>query len=314
MFSVVIPFYNKAKYIDKAIHSVLTQTCQDFELIIINDGSTDGGLAKLMLLDDARIKIIDQQNAGVSITRNNGVKFSQYDYIAFLDADDWWHPDFLKEMRMLIHNFPLAALYGCSYEVVKNKTHRKHYNLLDDRFRGYINYFNVYADTFWVPINCSFVIVKKSIFNDLSGFNPQLKFGEDLDLWIRMALKQRVAYINTCLAYSNQDVEEFSRALGEAKRWQKNEHILFNLDYLENYEKESPELKRLLDGLRVRGLVSFYLTNQHFSAVKKILEVIDFKTQPYFYQFVYNWPKVLVTVYFKLKALGSSFKRFLLSN
>lgn len=314
MFSVVIPLYNKANYIGKAIHSVLSQTCQDFELIIINDGSTDGSLTKVKLFDDTRIKVIDQQNAGVSITRNNGVKFAQCDYIAFLDADDWWHPDFLEEMSRLIHDFPKAALFGSSYEVVKNRTHQKHYSTLDERFRGYIDYFNVYVATFWVPINCSFAIVRKSVFDDLSGFNPFLKFGEDLDLWIRIALKHRVAYSNTCLAYSNQDVDQSNRALGDAKCWEKEEHVLFNLSYLETDEKENPELKRLLDGLRVRGLISFYLTNQHYSEVKKILKKIDFESQPYFYRFVYHWPKVVVLSYFKLKILGSSIKQFFLTN
>ena len=99
MFSIIIPLYNKAPYIAKAIQSVAAQTYKEFELIVIDDGSTDESLEKLRVLSTelgeknpefiAKLKIVEQQNQGVSNTRNNAVKLAKYDYIAFLDADDW---------------------------------------------------------------------------------------------------------------------------------------------------------------------------------------------------------------------------------
>ena len=95
MFTVVIPLYNKANYIEKAINSVLNQTFTEFEIIVVNDGSTDESLEKIGHFKDARLKIINQENAGVSTARNNGVKEAKYDYVAFLVADDWWDEHFL---------------------------------------------------------------------------------------------------------------------------------------------------------------------------------------------------------------------------
>ncbi|MGI6022871.1 MAG: glycosyltransferase family 2 protein, partial [Methanoculleus sp.] len=90
--SVVIPLYNKAPYIARALASVITQTCQGFEVIVIDDGSTDGGAEIVRRLDDTRIRVIRQENRGVSAARNRGIESARTDFIAFLDADDEWMP------------------------------------------------------------------------------------------------------------------------------------------------------------------------------------------------------------------------------
>lgn len=315
MFSVVIPLFNKVQYIEKAIQSVLDQSFPDFELIIINDGSTDGSAELAASFDDWRLRIINQDNSGVSSARNKGVAHSKFGYVAFLDADDWWSPHFLHEMSSLISAFPKAGVYGSKYFTVKNGINTEARIGVPDHFTsGYIDYFTVYARTFWVPINCSFVVVRKSLFEEVGGFRPTLKFGEDLDLWIRMALKDKVAYINKFLAYSNQDVELVTRALGTGKYWQKEEYVLFNLDYLKAEEKKHPSLKVLLDGLRVRALSDFYLHSQHPDAVRQILDSIDFSEQPSFYKFIYRWPKWLVRTYFRCKQIGSILKQAVIRN
>ena len=95
MFSVVIPLYNKEKYISRAIKSVIEQTYKIFELIIIDDGSIDNSVNIVKKHKDSRIRLIEQENSGVSATRNKGIKNAKYNYIAFLDADDEWKPNFL---------------------------------------------------------------------------------------------------------------------------------------------------------------------------------------------------------------------------
>src|ERR1041385_1644883 len=112
MFSVVIPLYNKSTHVVKTINSVLNQTFEIFELIVINDGSTDDGPDKVKGFSDKRIRLINQTNAGVSQARNKGVDLASYEYIAFLDADDWWDIHFLEEMKGLIEKYSEAALYG----------------------------------------------------------------------------------------------------------------------------------------------------------------------------------------------------------
>lgn len=310
MFSIIIPLYNKAYYIDKSIISVLNQTFTEFELIVVNDGSTDDSLDRIGHFKDARLKIINQQNAGVSIARNNGVKRAEYDYVAFLDADDWWDEHFLEEMKLLIENYPEAGIYGCNYYYVKNGKSRLADKGLEKGFTaGYINYFKVYAKTFCVPFNCSFVIVDKDAFNTFGGFNPALKFGEDIDLWIRLALKYKVSYLNKPLAYSNQDVETNNRALGIKKLYNKESFYIFNLSYLENEEKKNKDIKRLLNGLRVRALLRYYLRSKYIKEVNEQLSKVDFNKQPIFFRLVYSLPLPIVNFYFAMKSMGSIIKQ-----
>lgn len=114
-FSVIIPLYNKAPYIGKALQSVLEQTFDDFEIIVVDDGSTDDSysVAKAVLETSERpFKLIHQENAGVSTARNKGVAASSGEYICFLDGDDWWAPTFLEKMDELIQDYPEAGIYG----------------------------------------------------------------------------------------------------------------------------------------------------------------------------------------------------------
>ena len=196
MFTVIIPLYNKAPYIEKAIRSVAAQTFQEFELIIIDDGSTDDSFSVAQRALSSLTPplggwgVATQQNKGVSITRNNGVKIAKYDYIAFLDADDWWESDFLEEMKRLVNEYPDTGIYGSSYYIVKRGQKRIAPIGIDTGFeKGYINYCKVYAKTLCMPLTSISVIIPKSIFELENGFNPFLKLGEDFDLWLRIAMK-----------------------------------------------------------------------------------------------------------------------------
>lgn len=313
MFSVIIPLFNKEKYIAKAIESVLIQTFTDFELIIVDDGSLDKSLQVVNKFNDRRLIIINQPNSGVSTARNNGVKAAKYDYLAFLDADDWWHPDFLFEMKKLIGACNDAAIYACSYFYVKNRQNRISKVGLPESFEaGYINYFKTYANTFTVPFNCSFIIVNRQKFNEVGGFNPKLKFGEDFDLWVRMALKNKVAYLNKPLAYSNQDVPVENRALGFGKLYNKEHHCIFNFGYLKEEEQRNSDLKKLMDGLKLRSLINYRLQRKYTSEIEILFKNINWKTQPAFYRFVYRYPIVIVRFFYASKKLGSMIKQSLI--
>ena len=120
-FSVIIPLYNKAPYVAKTIESVLRQTFSDYELMVIDNGSTDGSGDIVAKYSDPRLQIHRiEENAGVSNARNKGVELTSAPYITFLDADDWWEPSFLEEMARLIEKHPSAGIYGTSYYIVKN--------------------------------------------------------------------------------------------------------------------------------------------------------------------------------------------------
>lgn len=111
MISVVIPLYNKAHTIRRTLSSVLAQSFQDFEVVIVNDGSLDNGVQVIReFTSDPRIRIIEQQNQGVSVARNNGVDAANYDWVSFLDGDDEWLPDYLKTVVKAIETFPSAGM------------------------------------------------------------------------------------------------------------------------------------------------------------------------------------------------------------
>ncbi len=312
MFTVIIPLYNKSGHILKCVHSVLSQTYSQFELIIVNDGSTDDSLNEIEQIKDERVRVFSQQNKGVSSARNNGVKEARYNHVAFIDADDWWDPHFLEEMKGLIEKYPDADMYGSNFYIVKNEINHSSTVGVDKDFKdGYIDYCEVYAKTFCVPINCSFVVVPKSIFQTEHGFKSELKYGEDFDLWIRIALKYKVAYLNKFLAYSNQDIHSSNRALGKNKLYTKEAYFIFNLSYLDSYEAQNKQLKKLLDGLRVRSLLRYYLSKTYVDEVKALLLKVNFNQQPMYYRLIYSIPLPIVKLYFTFIRIGSKIKNSL---
>ena len=119
--SIVIPLYEKAAYIQRAIESVLAQTHQNFELIVIDDGSTDGGGNIVRRFTDPRIRMIVQKNTGKCVARNRAIKQASSDLVAFLDADDEWLPDFLETVLALWEKFPEAGTWGTAYSEIRPK-------------------------------------------------------------------------------------------------------------------------------------------------------------------------------------------------
>lgn len=310
MFSVIIPLYNKSAFIEKCLQSVLGQTCQDFELIVINDGSTDNSREKVKKIigNSKRSLVIDQVNMGVSTARNQGVTAAKYSFIAFLDADDWWEPAFLEEMKRLIHEYPTAGIYGSGYYTVKNSRKSIEPVGVDPSFmKGVINYFQVYAKTLSMPLTSNSVVIRKSIFESENGFNPELKLGEDFDLWVRVALKYPVAFLNIPLANYNQDVDIVSRAVGNLQK--PESHVLWNLMYLADEELNKPDLKQLLDKLRVYALFPYFLNSEYHELVRKELEKIDWEKQPLSAKLRYITPVLILKGWFWLMFLGSWLKQ-----
>lgn len=280
MFSVIIPLYNKAPYVVKALRSVMSQTFREFEVIIIDDGSTDQSyeVAQNFILQTTNFKLHTQPNQGVSVARNNGVKIAQYPYICFLDADDWWEPTFLEEMKGLIEEFPDAGIYGTSYYIVKNGTNRIAPIGVDNGFeKGKINYCQVYAKTLCMPLWTGAVCMPKTIFEEEKGFKPQLKLGEDFDLWVRVAIKYPVVLLNKPLAYYNQDVDIQHRGVVDDKIYDPRTHYIFNLNFLAEEERKNNDLKVLLDRLRVYTLFRYRLQIAYLVESKNEIKKIDYK-------------------------------------
>lgn len=278
-FSVIIPLYNKAPYVTKAIESVLAQTYDDYELVIMDDGSSmddSFDVAQKAILGHAQCHLYRQQNAGVSVARNNGVALSQGEYLCFLDADDWWEPTFLEEMSSLIDEFPDAGIFGTSYRIVdevKQKTRNAVMGVDKSFEKGYIDYFKAYVKSFYMPLWTGAVCIPRKVFDEVSGFKPTLKMGEDFDLWVRIVLKHKVVLLNKALSNYNQDVNVNTRAIGSLP--DPNSQFAFCADYLDADKVRNPDLKFAVEMVQIGCLRSYYLSPIYHERTKKVLESLD---------------------------------------
>jgi len=196
-FSVVIPLYNKAAYIDQAVRSILSQTVKDFELIIVDDGSTDDSVRRVEKYTDDRIRLIRQDNQGVSAARNKGVAESKEDYIAFLDADDVWLTDFLKKISDLIVRYPGAGMYATSYCYYTSGGREwpiRIHGLPKDFKEGLLpNFFKtLYKGT--LPFTTSSVCVPRIVLSEVGGFPEGLQYTEDIYVWSKIVLQYPIAF------------------------------------------------------------------------------------------------------------------------
>lgn len=182
LFSVVIPLYNKADTIERTIRSVWGQTYNDYELIVVNDGSTDGSLEVVKQLSkEADFVIIDKENGGVSSARNAGAKAASGRYIALLDGDDIWYPNHLEMLADAISKHPDVKFFGTGYEQVFGKY--VHYTIP----WGGCWVKDVYsAFRYGQPIHTSTVAVQRFLWNEVGGFNEGYSFYEDYEFFFRL--------------------------------------------------------------------------------------------------------------------------------
>ena len=234
--SVVIPLYNKEKSVIRAVQSVLNQSYLDFELLVINDGSTDNSVNQLSEIKDERLNIINKSNGGVSSARNLGLSLAKFDYVAFLDADDTWKPDFLEKMNLLIEKAPSAALYGARQDVVLDNGNlvQSSVSTLSDNFIGYVgDYFLIALKGLLFHTSC--VVVNKKLLNNKIFFDESLIKGEDLDFYFNIALRYKVAYFNKVLSCYHKDAE--NRAM--QKYCPLNRRLIGNIEKYKSFLNEN---------------------------------------------------------------------------
>jgi glycosyltransferase involved in cell wall biosynthesis len=212
-FSIVLPLYNKQEYIKETIDSVLAQTFKNFEVLIIDDGSTDESATFVKSYVDPRIKYFRQENQGVSVARNMGIKLANYEFIAFLDADDIWNENFLLEISDLIDRFSEASGFATSYQfmIEKNKykiaKFSKHYKA---GWKGIIlDYFG--ASLYDPLVTASSFVIRKSVFEMNNAFKVGHMSTEDLELWARLAMQYKIAFCNNPLVTYRKDNDNNSR-------------------------------------------------------------------------------------------------------
>ena len=264
MISIIIPLYNKEASIATALRGVLAQTYQDFEVVVVDDGSTDGGAAVVETFDDPRIRLIRQENGGVSAARNRGIAEARGEHIAFLDADDEWMPEFLEEIAALIAEYPECRARATNYVFnsngVKSPTILRKMPFTEGR--GVLtNYFEV-ASCSHPPMWTSAVCIDRDLLQEIGGFPVGIKSGEDLLVWARVAVRTQWAFSMKAMAQYNFDQvsikepptripEEVDVVGEELKRlWQDNPEVCGLKLYLSLWHKMRSSMYMRLGGYK----------------------------------------------------------------
>lgn len=224
LVSVVIPVYNSENTIIRCLNSVCNQTYKDIELILVNDGSTDNScdlIHDFFENSDINYILYTQQNKGVSSARNQGIKLSSGDYIAFLDSDDYWKNDKLeKQVYFLEENrYSIAGACSCGNDRLKNNCGVKIFDFKDMLYSN--------------RLSTSSVVVRRDVLTFFNGFDETMSFSEDYNLWLKIAYEYPICVLQEPLIYYNND-EDNSRLSFQLWKMEKGELLNYFLLFKEN--------------------------------------------------------------------------------
>ena len=276
MFSIVIPLFNNAHTIERALKSIINQTFIKYEIIVVDDGSIDNSIEKInKFTNDSRLKIISQKNQGASIARNTGVGKAQNKYIAFLDADDEWDPKYLENVYQAIKLNPNCGMVCCARYYKDNVT--KNTNLIiAEKYKGKILEIN-YFENPHIFSHTSSTVVEKNVFNKVGGFNKEQVTQEDLTLFALVALTKATIYCGLPLSYyyGNVEGQATSRVKGNYGRYI-DACTRFNLTYkLWNLRGRDNKIFKIFLKYELRHYIIHALRLNDFNLIKVILENID---------------------------------------
>lgn len=267
-FSVIIPLYNKENFVEKTIKSVLKQNFNDFEIIIIDDGSQDESAKKVLEFKDERIRYYFKENGGVSSARNYGLEIAISNYITFIDADDYWFPDFLDTMRLNIIRFPHQKVFSAAIEIETSKNvFPAQYSIEKTNDYELVNYFTASFKETVICTSCA--VFHKSIFEEIGNFDVKIKSGQDTDLWIRIGLEYPVLFSWKILARYVHDSNSLSKDI-------KYNNEKLNFSKFKEQETTNPNLKKFLDLNRFSLAIKSKLAGD-YSLHKNYFEAIDLK-------------------------------------
>lgn len=278
-FSVIIPLYNKEKYLENTLKSVFNQRFVDFEVIVVNDGSTDKSLRILEQFSDDRLKIIQQKNQGVSVARNTGMKNAKAKNFCFLDADDIWEDIHLQCIYETICKFPEAKMYCSRYitqisasSFIKNK-----FIDIDEHYEGYLADFFKSSLINRVALT-SAVSIHEDVFKEIGGFETTVSSGQDLEYWIKIAIKYKVAITRhkTLIYNFLQENKSLSKTII-------NNKTIPDFSQFKKDERTNKSLKQFLDLYRIEYALKYNIAGNLEKSNKLLQEVsaenIKFKTK-----------------------------------
>lgn len=307
MISVVIPLYNKQESIVATLQSVLAQTYQNFEIVVVDDGSTDDS-ARIVeefireavesnrqspMANRPSIRLIRKTNAGVSAARNTGIMEAKGEYIAFLDGDDLWDRKYLETLHKLICDYPDAVIYGIGCAQVSGDN--VELTNVDKPRRGKVDNIWDYSVHYWTGSSAT---CRKEDLLAIGMFDSRMTHGEDLDVWWRLLLRGKGAYDSTVLAFYRQDAE--NRAMNRVIPLDK--HIPFYMDKYAEARASNKEFRRFFDREMIYRLYPYLFDKRYRKQAKLLAKQMDYTLQKWTMKFRMNWP-YLYKLYTKIKGL-----------
>ncbi|MCH4831112.1 hypothetical protein BWK60_12210 [Flavobacterium covae] len=289
LFSVIIPLYNKENYIYNTLISVINQTYTYFEIIIVNDGSTDKSLEIVKNINDSRIKIFEQNNKGVSSARNLGIKNATGSLIAFLDADDLWKKNHLEEIQQLYSLYPKCGMYCSRYfmKISKKKSIPISYSYeIPNDYKGIlVDYFKT-SLVYRVGLP-SAVVIPKTLFKSGFSFNNNVSSGQDLELFTQIAISYPVAITNCYTIEYNFVIDN---QLSKTPITQKK---LCNLNQFNKAEENDSSLKQFLDVYRKEYSLHFKMAKD-FKQAKDYYNKISSNNISWKFRILFHLPRIIL--------------------
>ena len=310
MISVVIPLYNKQSSIVATLQSVLAQTYTDYEVIVVDDGSTDNSAqvveefiraSSLSGVPDKvhgfvgcssplAFRLIRKENGGVSSARNEGILAAEGEYIAFLDGDDLWHPEYLATLHRLMVDYPDAVIYGIGYTTLNGNNIPS--KISSPTKRGEVNdVWNNYPG-YWTGSTCC----RKEHLVIVGLFDTRMTHGEDIDMWWRLLLQGNGAYDSTILAYYRQDAE--NRAMHKVIPLEK--HIPYYIEKYASARAENKAFRRFFDREMIYRLYPYLFDKRYRKQARQLAKQMDYSLQKWTMHFRMVCP-YLYRIYEKLK-------------
>lgn len=286
MISIVIPLYNKDSCVQKTIDSILAQSFKDFEVVIVDDGSTDESVRIVSSIPDDRIRLISKDNGGPSSARNRGIEVARGEFVAFIDADDIWSPDYLNELVDLIASFPKAVIWGFNYSTIQNG------QVKESDAKEYRGFVSEKWDSFPFFFFTSSTCCRRTTLIELGGFDERMVYGEDIDMWFRLLLSGRGVLDTRVLAFYNKD--EMGSLTQHKMPLEK--HIPFFIDKYAQARKSNPYFRRFFDEQMVYRLYPYLFDKKYKKEARELSKKLDYSLlkksmrfrmrHPYLYRFM----------------------------
>lgn len=309
MFSVIMPVYNRADLVGDAIRSVLAQEYTDWEIVLVDDGSTDNLREVLEQFSDERIKVFHQKNGGVSVARNKAMSIAEGDYFCFLDADDKWYPNHLSVLKELIAKYPESGFFAtCAQISVPNS---QSVIISSDYFEGKDE--DLYIENFFVAYNedkrakcfqMSTTCIPKSVIDRLGNFKEGCKMGEDLELSLRIAAYYPYVLTAKTTAFYNRAESVASKEGAFDPDWFFFESYKQILKDSEVSDEKKAELKKLMDWFEMRRCRHLLLKNRRKEAresYKRIKGSEELAKDRFINMILLCLPTSVIKAYFKFR-------------